>query len=65
MTTEQRHSLLANSDREPKVKEAHPRIEHYLPILVAMAAAGYSTGKVIFSDVVMGDEALLEHYLWR
>ena len=62
LTPEQRRERLASCHRDQRVKDAHPRIEHFLPILVTMAAAGYSPGKVLFSELVMGNESLLEHY---
>lgn len=62
LTPEQRRQTLASCHLDQRVKEAHPRLEHFLPFLVVMAAAGYSPGKVVFSEFVMGSEALLEHY---
>ncbi|KAK7112437.1 uncharacterized protein [Littorina saxatilis] len=64
MTSEQRRERLASCHRDQRVKDAHPRIEHFLPFLVVMAAAGYSSGKVLFSGAVIKGEALLEHYMF-
>lgn len=61
LMADQRRERLASCSKDSRVKDAHPRIEHFLPFLVTMAAAGYAPGKVIFSETVLGD-ALLEHY---
>jgi hypothetical protein len=64
LTADQRRESLANCDKDPRVKDAHPRIEHFLAFLVTMAAAGYRPGKVTFSETVL-EQALLEHYVWE
>ncbi|XP_014778163.1 uncharacterized protein LOC106874817 [Octopus bimaculoides] len=44
--------------------KAHPRIEHFLPLVVASAAAGYVCGEAIFSQFV-SPSLLLEHVLFK
>ncbi|KAK7498585.1 hypothetical protein BaRGS_00010245 [Batillaria attramentaria] len=62
LTPEERRARLASCHRDPRVQEAHPRIEHFLPLLVVMAAGGYKPGKVLFSVPVFKG-GLLEHYM--
>ncbi|KAK3089079.1 hypothetical protein FSP39_000599 [Pinctada imbricata] len=47
----------------PNFQKAHKRIEHFLPMMMASAAANYRPGKVIFSEF-LGDTMLNEHYLF-
>lgn len=38
----------------PGAKDAHPREEHLIPLMVAAGAAGHDVGEQIFHDTVMG-----------
>ncbi|CAI9716913.1 5-DOPA dioxygenase extradiol-like [Octopus vulgaris] len=44
--------------------KAHPRIEHFLPLVVASAASDYVCGEAIFSQFV-SPSLLLEHVLFK
>jgi len=48
--SEKRKQLLLDSRCEPSFSSAHPRIEHFLPSLVACAAACYQPGTVLYED---------------
>lgn len=65
LTPQQRREHLASCHKDQRVKDAHPRLEHFLPFLVTIAASGYTPGKVIFSEFVMDMDTLFEHYLWQ
>ena len=56
---ERKRRVLAG-DKEPSFSQAHERIEHYLPAVVALAAAGYAAGTVEFEQVAMG-HMLMSH----
>jgi len=47
---QKRKQLLLESHREPTFSSAHQRIEHYLPSVVASAAAGYQPGTVLYEE---------------
>jgi len=47
---EKRKQLLINSQQEPIFYAGHQRIEHFLPSLVACAAAHYRPGIVLYED---------------
>jgi aromatic ring-opening dioxygenase catalytic subunit (LigB family) len=40
--------------KAPSAREAHPREEHLIPLLVAAGAAGEDAGRRVFTDIVMG-----------
>ena len=48
-----RESALAHWDAAPYGREAHPREEHLLPLMVAAGAAPGEPGRVAFRDTVM------------
>jgi len=50
----ERNEKLKNWQHAPAAREAHPREEHLIPLLVAAGAAGDEKGARIFSDRVMG-----------
>jgi aromatic ring-opening dioxygenase catalytic subunit (LigB family) len=50
----QRNAALAQWWKAPSAREAHPREEHLLPLMVIAGAAGKDNGQSIFSDHVMG-----------
>lgn len=49
-----RDAGLSQWDRAPGARQAHPREEHLLPMMVAAGAAGADKGKRVFNDVVWG-----------
>jgi len=53
VSPEKRKQLLLDSRTEPKFAAGHGRIEHFLPSVVACAAAGYQPGAVLFEDFWM------------
>jgi 4,5-DOPA dioxygenase extradiol len=48
-----RETALARWDAAPHAREAHPREEHLLPLMVAAGAAPGEPGRVAFRDTVM------------
>ena len=50
----EREQALAHWRRAPGAALSHPREEHLLPLMVAAGAAGEDSGRVVFSDRVMG-----------
>jgi aromatic ring-opening dioxygenase catalytic subunit (LigB family) len=51
---EERDSRLRRWADAPFAREAHPREEHLIPLLVASGAGGADRGRRVFSDVVLG-----------
>ena len=51
---QQRRQLLADWDRAPAARLAHPREEHLLPLMVIAGAAGDDVGRHVFVDQAMG-----------
>jgi aromatic ring-opening dioxygenase catalytic subunit (LigB family) len=49
-----RTSLLSRWTEAPAAREAHPREEHLIPLMVAAGAAGTSRGRCAFRDHVWG-----------
>lgn len=49
----QRETALARWETAPYSREAHPREEHLLPLMVAAGAAGRAPGRIAFRDTVM------------
>jgi len=49
-----RNQKLAQWQQAPAARQAHPREEHLIPLMVAAGAAGEDVGQKIFSDRVMG-----------
>lgn len=63
-TAEKRkHKLLQCLDTAPHIDKCHPRIEHFLPLLMCCAAANYSAGRLLYSEFVM-ESLLNEHYMF-
>ncbi|MFA5940430.1 MAG: class III extradiol ring-cleavage dioxygenase [Sinimarinibacterium sp.] len=50
----ERERRLQEWEHAPAARQAHPREEHLLPLMVAAAAAGDEPGRCIFSEPVMG-----------
>jgi aromatic ring-opening dioxygenase catalytic subunit (LigB family) len=50
----QRNALLTNWHKAPFADFAHPREEHFIPLLIAAGAGGEAAGKRIFNDEPMG-----------
>jgi aromatic ring-opening dioxygenase catalytic subunit (LigB family) len=51
---ETRNSLLSRWAEAPAARQAHPREEHLIPLMVAAGAAGTSAGHLAFQDHVWG-----------
>jgi len=51
---DERTDLLNRWWRAPSGRDAHPREEHLLPLMVAAGAAQEDRGRVVFRDTVMG-----------
>jgi aromatic ring-opening dioxygenase catalytic subunit (LigB family) len=49
----ERRRKLAHWDEAPAARNAHPREEHLLPLMIASGAAGEEGGARVFSDTVM------------
>ena len=45
---------METSGNAPAARDAHPREEHLIPLMVAAGAAGSDTGKRSYSDNMMG-----------
>ncbi|WAR26523.1 DIOXL-like protein [Mya arenaria] len=60
---ERKVKLLACEKEAPNIARAHPSIEHFIPLLMCSAAAGYKPGKLMLSEFHMGS-LLNEHYLF-
>lgn len=51
---QRRDDMLTKWEEAPAAREAHPREEHLLPLMVVAGAAGNDTGRQVFADTVMG-----------
>ena len=51
---EERSRRLASWTRAPSARQAHPREEHLLPLMVAAGAAGADRGRVAYSGTLAG-----------
>lgn len=49
-----RDELLAHWSDAPSARDAHPRDEHLIPLMVAAGAAGTDRGRRVYADHVMG-----------
>jgi aromatic ring-opening dioxygenase catalytic subunit (LigB family) len=54
VTAPDRDARLVEWAKAPSAREAHPREEHLIPLLVAAGAAGADAGRRVFTDIVMG-----------
>lgn len=61
--TERKEKLLTCLKTAPHLHKAHPRIEHFLPLIMCSAASEYRPGKLLHSEFVM-ESMLNEHYLF-
>jgi aromatic ring-opening dioxygenase catalytic subunit (LigB family) len=52
--SETRNALLSRWMEAPAARQAHPREEHLIPLMVAAGAAGTSPGQLAFRDHVWG-----------
>lgn len=50
----EREALLTHWAQAPYAREAHPREEHLLPLMVVAGAASGESGQTIYQDTVMG-----------
>lgn len=53
-SVEDRKQRLLESLKQPSLAVAHPRIDHFLPSIVACAAAGYAPGSIVYNETVLG-----------
>ncbi|OUS17086.1 dioxygenase [Gammaproteobacteria bacterium 50_400_T64] len=53
-TASEREQLLCDWQSAPAARQAHPREEHLLPLMVVAGAAGDDVGVAIFQDQVLG-----------
>jgi len=53
-TSSEREQLLCNWQSAPAARQAHPREEHLLPLMVVSGAAGDDVGVAIFQGQVLG-----------
>jgi aromatic ring-opening dioxygenase catalytic subunit (LigB family) len=51
---ETRNTALTRWSTAPGARDAHPREDHLIPLMIAAGAAGYDAGHRIFGDTVMG-----------
>lgn len=52
-TAVQRKAKLMECDQQTTFSQAHPRIDHFLPLLVCAAAAGYMHGNIMYEECIM------------
>ncbi|MGC4115999.1 MAG: class III extradiol ring-cleavage dioxygenase [Myxococcales bacterium] len=57
-----RDALLAQWSKAPAARQAHPREEHLLPLMVVAGAAGADRGVVAYQGTVMGARLSAYHY---
>ncbi|KAH3880598.1 hypothetical protein DPMN_004517 [Dreissena polymorpha] len=62
---ERKAKFLACEMEETEINKAHndPSLEHFLPILMCSAAAGYRPGQLLYSEFVISS-LLNEHYIF-
>ncbi|HEY3446242.1 MAG TPA: class III extradiol ring-cleavage dioxygenase [Myxococcales bacterium] len=58
----ERDRLLAQWSKAPAARQAHPREEHLIPLMVIAGAAGEDRGSVAFQGSVMGARLSAYHY---
>ena len=63
-TLEERKTKISSSTSHPAYRSAHPTSDHYIPLPVTMAAAGYTPGDVIYEEIVMGS-LICSHVLFK
>ena len=61
-SSEKRKKMFLDCKSKPFIGKAHPRLEHFLPIVMSCAAAGYKSGKILHSEFI--GSLLNEHYLF-
>lgn len=59
---ESRDAALERWSQAPAAREAHPREEHLLPLMVMAGAAGSERGRVAFSDTYAGARITAIHF---
>ncbi len=57
-----RDALLARWEHAPLARDAHPREEHLIPLMVVAGAAGEDTGKIAWNGTMMGWRLSAVHY---
>ncbi len=60
--SEQRNRLLEEWKFAPRAKEAHPREEHLIPLMVCSGAALESKGKLVFNQSIMQSQISAFHF---
>ncbi|KAJ8319092.1 hypothetical protein KUTeg_004183 [Tegillarca granosa] len=62
-TADERKNKLLSYSSEPSFSLAHMPCEHFLPLAMTCATAGYVAGKILYSEFVM-QSLLNEHYIF-
>ena len=57
----ERESALANFEKQPSAKKAHPRTEHFLPLLVAAGSSLDGTASKIYQEWAFGSLSLASY----
>jgi aromatic ring-opening dioxygenase catalytic subunit (LigB family) len=60
---ERKMKILSSAKTAPNINIAHPRLEHFLPLIMCSAIAKYQSAKLIHSEFLM-ESLLNEHYLF-
>lgn len=63
-TPQERKALLADClEKVPEIRNAHPTLDHFIPLIMCSAVAGYTSGRLLYSEFITGS-LLNEHYLF-
>ena len=54
VSASERQSALVNWEAAPSARYSHPREEHLLPLHVAVAAASFAPGNLIWNEALSG-----------
>jgi len=62
LPTAERDTRLARWTEAPGARDAHPREEHLLPLMVIAGAAGEDVGRVAYSETLLGSAVSALHF---